>query len=151
MPCHVWYISCSFTNPTILVDLFSPTKIHSMRKFLTTPFPFPLVQMARTFLFFCTFPTSACVLFCLAKCDSVILLTHSLVQFWQTSSRFLLLCCPTLVVSMPIVSQSSFWRMDSWGWNMFPSNWTIHLERMITILTISVWHMYVPNRSPCPY
>lgn len=83
MPCHVWYISCSFTNPTILVDLFSPTKIHSMRKFLTTPFPFPLVQMARTFLFFCTFPTSACALFCLDKCDSVMLLTHSLVQFWQ--------------------------------------------------------------------
>jgi Bestrophin, RFP-TM, chloride channel len=30
-----------------------------MRKFLTTPFPFPLVQMARTFLFFCKSPKSS--------------------------------------------------------------------------------------------
>jgi hypothetical protein len=32
---------------------------------------------------------------------------------------------------------------------MFPLNWTIHLERMTTILTTSVWHMYVPSRSAC--
>mmetsp|Transcript_23002 Transcript_23002/g.33952 ORF Transcript_23002/g.33952 Transcript_23002/m.33952 type:complete len:369 (-) Transcript_23002:106-1212(-) len=50
-----------------------------MRKFMTTPFPFPLVQMARTFLYFYVFTVS----FVLLKDDSSAL-THCITIFILT-------------------------------------------------------------------
>lgn len=46
---------CFVIIPVLMLSLFLivyfNTPRRSMRKFMTTPFPFPLVQMARTFLF----------------------------------------------------------------------------------------------------
>jgi len=52
---------------------------YGMQKFLTTPFPFPLVQMARTFLFFYLFT----IPFALIK-DNSKLVAHCIIVFFLT-------------------------------------------------------------------
>ncbi len=54
---------------------------YGIRKFLTTPFPFPLVQMARTFLFFYVYTVRARIHICLR--ESTIIMSNLLFHSWS--------------------------------------------------------------------
>ena len=100
---------------------------YGIRKFLTTPVPFPIVQMARTFMFFYVFTIP--------------------LRFYPTN------CVPIKTVNHVFQRQGNWWLrvfimqllflsspMGLSDWRHVPLNWTIRLGTILTIWTISLWH-----------
>lgn len=103
---------------------------YGIRKFLTTPFPFPLVQMARTFLFFYVYTVSLSRRPVHSWMLELFLTTSSL------HSRCRLLFFQTRPMELFTASRFLFSHTDSWGLKRSRLNWTIPLV-MMTMTSIT--------------